>query len=95
MRTLVCWFRRDLRVRDHTALYHAARDAERVTSLFMAHYNDSCKSGPFGEDAAHCHGLTLYNNGKCRVGLLGRAQQRNREPGDASCLVRSCLIMAS
>jgi len=25
VRTLVCWFRRDLRVRDQTALYHAAR----------------------------------------------------------------------
>ncbi len=35
MRTLVCWFRRDLRVRDQTALYHAARDAERVIPVFV------------------------------------------------------------
>ncbi len=35
MRTLVCWFRRDLRVRDQTALYHAARDAARVIPLFI------------------------------------------------------------
>ncbi len=35
MRTLVCWFRRDLRVRDQTALYHAARDAEQVIPLFI------------------------------------------------------------
>jgi len=35
LRTLVCWFRRDLRVRDQTALYHAARDAEHVIPLFI------------------------------------------------------------
>jgi len=35
LRTLVCWFRRDLRVRDQTALYHAARDAEQVIPLFI------------------------------------------------------------
>ena len=33
--TLVCWFRRDLRIHDQTALYHAAEDAEQVVSLFV------------------------------------------------------------
>jgi deoxyribodipyrimidine photo-lyase len=35
MRTLVHWFRRDLRVRDNTALWSAARDAERVVPVFV------------------------------------------------------------
>ncbi len=35
MKTVLCWFRRDLRVRDHTALYHAARDGERVVPFFI------------------------------------------------------------
>jgi len=35
MRTLVSWFRRDLRVHDQTALYHAARDAAQVIPLFI------------------------------------------------------------
>lgn len=35
MRTLICWFRRDLRVQDNTALYRAARDADRVLPVFV------------------------------------------------------------
>ena len=35
MRTLLHWFRRDLRVRDNTALSSAARDAERVVPVFV------------------------------------------------------------
>ncbi len=35
MHTLICWFRRDLRVHDQAALYHASRDATRVIPLFI------------------------------------------------------------
>ena len=35
MRTLVHWFRRDLRVEDNTALFQAARDADRVVPVFI------------------------------------------------------------
>jgi len=42
MRTLLHWFRRDLRVADNTALSRAARDAERVVPVFVLddHYAD-------------------------------------------------------
>ena len=35
MRTVLHWFRRDLRVRDNTALAHAAATAERVVPVFV------------------------------------------------------------
>ena len=48
MRTLIHWFRRDLRVRDNTALSHAARDAERVVPVFIldGHYANDPYVGP-------------------------------------------------
>ena len=48
MRTLVHWFRRDLRVRDNTALSSAARDAERVVPVFVLddHYANDPDIGP-------------------------------------------------
>src|SRR5262245_19576000 len=35
LRTLLHWFRRDLRVEDNTALFQAARDADRVVPVFI------------------------------------------------------------
>ncbi len=35
MRRVVVWFRRDLRVHDHAALFHACNDAEEVIPLFI------------------------------------------------------------
>ncbi|MFN3705636.1 MAG: cryptochrome/photolyase family protein [Thermoflexales bacterium] len=35
MRRLVVWFRRDLRVHDHAALFHACQNAEEVIPLFI------------------------------------------------------------
>lgn len=48
MTALVHWFRRDLRVEDNTALFRAARDAERVTTVFVLddHYADDSRIGP-------------------------------------------------
>jgi deoxyribodipyrimidine photo-lyase len=48
MRTLIHWFRRDLRVRDNTALASAARDAERVVPVFVTddHYVRDPDVGP-------------------------------------------------
>ena len=48
MRTLIHWFRRDLRVRDNTALSSAARDAERVVPVFVLddHYANDPHVGP-------------------------------------------------
>ena len=46
MHTLVCWFRRDLRVHDQTALYHAARDAARIIPLFIV--DPSLMAAPHG-----------------------------------------------
>jgi deoxyribodipyrimidine photo-lyase len=46
--TLVHWFRRDLRVEDNTALSRAARDADRVVTVFVLddHYADDRRIGP-------------------------------------------------
>lgn len=48
MRTLIHWFRRDLRIRDNTALAGAARDAERVVPVFVLddHYLRDPDVGP-------------------------------------------------
>jgi deoxyribodipyrimidine photo-lyase len=48
VRTLIHWFRRDLRVRDNTALSSAARDAERVVPVFVLddHYANDPDIGP-------------------------------------------------
>ncbi len=48
MRTLIHWFRRDLRVRDNTALSSAARDADRVVPVFVLddHYANDPNVGP-------------------------------------------------
>ena len=35
MSSIVHWFRRDLRVRDNTALFHAARDGDGVVAVFV------------------------------------------------------------
>lgn len=35
MRTCIVWFRRDLRVHDHAALWHACQDAAQVIPLFI------------------------------------------------------------
>jgi deoxyribodipyrimidine photo-lyase len=45
---VVHWFRRDLRVRDNTALHHAARDADGVITVFVLddHYGDDPDIGP-------------------------------------------------
>lgn len=47
-RTIVHWFRRDLRVADNTALLAARRDAERVVPVFVLddHYGDDPNVGP-------------------------------------------------
>lgn len=47
-RTLLHWFRRDLRVADNTALFRAARDAERVVPVFILddHYARDPNVGP-------------------------------------------------
>ena len=34
-RTVIHWFRRDLRLTDNTALHHAAKSAEQVTPVFI------------------------------------------------------------
>ena len=44
MKTVIHWFRRDLRVTDNTALYEASRQAERVVPLFIL--EDSFRTGP-------------------------------------------------
>jgi len=46
--TLIHWFRRDLRVRDNTALASAARDADRVVPVFVLddHYANDPNVGP-------------------------------------------------
>lgn len=48
MRTIVHWFRRDLRVADNTALAAAGRDASRVVPVFILddHYGDDPGVGP-------------------------------------------------
>jgi deoxyribodipyrimidine photo-lyase len=48
VRTLIHWFRRDLRVADNTALSRAARDAERVVPVFLLddHYAADPNVGP-------------------------------------------------
>ena len=48
MTTLVHWFRRDLRVEDNTALARAARDADRVVTVFVLddRYADDPGIGP-------------------------------------------------
>jgi deoxyribodipyrimidine photo-lyase len=47
-RTILHWFRRDLRVVDNTALLAARRDAERVVPVFVLddHYADDPRVGP-------------------------------------------------
>jgi deoxyribodipyrimidine photo-lyase len=46
--TIIHWFRRDLRVRDNTALFRASRDAERVVPVFVLddHYGTDPDVGP-------------------------------------------------
>ncbi len=44
MRTVIHWFRRDLRVHDNTALSEAARRADRVIPVFIA--EDALRTGP-------------------------------------------------
>jgi deoxyribodipyrimidine photo-lyase len=46
--TIVHWFRRDLRVDDNTALFRAARDADRVVPVFVLddHYGRDPRVGP-------------------------------------------------
>jgi deoxyribodipyrimidine photo-lyase len=46
--TIVHWFRRDLRAADNTALTRAARDADRVVTVFVLddHYADDPNVGP-------------------------------------------------
>jgi deoxyribodipyrimidine photo-lyase len=48
VRTILHWIRRDLRVSDNTALFRAARDAERVVSVFLLddHYGNDTNVGP-------------------------------------------------
>jgi deoxyribodipyrimidine photo-lyase len=48
VRTIVHWFRRDLRLRDNTALSRAVRDAERVVPVFILddHYAGDPNVGP-------------------------------------------------
>ena len=48
MTTLIHWFRRDLRVEDNTALFRAARDADRVVTVFVLddRYADDPRIGP-------------------------------------------------
>jgi len=45
---VVHWFRRDLRVRDNTALWHAARDGSGVVTVFVLddHYGSDPNVGP-------------------------------------------------
>ncbi|MEP6993646.1 MAG: deoxyribodipyrimidine photo-lyase [Acidobacteriota bacterium] len=47
-RTLIHWFRRDLRVADNTSLVRAARDADRVVPVFILddHYAADASVGP-------------------------------------------------
>ena len=48
MTTIIHWLRRDLRVEDNTALSRAARDADRVVTVFVLddHYGDDPRIGP-------------------------------------------------
>ena len=48
MRTIIHWFRRDLRVTDNTSLGQAVRDADRVVPVFLLddHYGDDPNVGP-------------------------------------------------
>ena len=44
MKTVIHWFRRDLRISDNTALYQAAKRAETVVPLFI--FEDAFRTGP-------------------------------------------------
>ena len=44
MKTVIHWFRRDLRVSDNTALAEAARRAENVIPVFI--FEDAFRTGP-------------------------------------------------
>src|SRR5271168_3011352 len=44
MKTVIHWFRRDLRITDNTALHHAAKRAETVIPLFI--FEDAFRTGP-------------------------------------------------
>ncbi len=35
MKVVICWFRRDLRLHDHAALYHALRSGYPVVPVFV------------------------------------------------------------
>ena len=77
MTTIIHWFRRDLRVRDNTALAAAARDADRVVPVFVLddHYARDPNVGParfrflreslevLGEELAKAGGRLLLRRG--------------------------------
>ncbi len=95
MRTLVCWFRRDLRVRDHTALYHAARDAERVTSLFMAHYKPPMSRGRVITCRAYASvslrgEISCNKAGRMRPSMSTTGDQRRNSAPNSAPLSRIC-----
>jgi len=93
LQTLVCWFRRDLRVRDQTALYHAARDADRVIPLFIV--DPSLMAAPHGggprvaflleslraldQNLRRLGGYLLVRQGDPREALLGVLRESGAE----------------
>ncbi|MCS6846342.1 MAG: deoxyribodipyrimidine photo-lyase [Anaerolineae bacterium] len=81
MRTCVVWFRRDLRVRDHAALWHACQTAERVIPLFIldpthfAHHEAGSRRVQFLLECLADLDASLRARGSRLILLLGRAEE--------------------
>ncbi|BCX03207.1 MAG: deoxyribodipyrimidine photo-lyase [Candidatus Roseilinea sp.] len=81
MRTCIVWFRRDLRVHDHAALWHACQEAKQVIPLFIldpthfAHRESSSRRVQFLLECLADLDTNLRRRGSRLTLLLGRAEE--------------------